>query len=447
MRYSSIVHLFRLGSEARIAQQTLWMGAITAVQAVSGFVMIILTARILGPEDFGMFSIFIATAAVLHGFISAPGHETITAFVTRDMIAEREEAAAQVLRLVFVITLALALCAYILFSLVTLTASELVGIPDTHTGAMLVCGLASLFMITSLECFASLRLANLLVLGFMVTTIGAVFRSAALLAVWILDGNLMMTSVVMAGAAAVTGVGLLASVMLSSGRGYLPQFLYGWSIKVSKDVIRYHLISFYQSKFGGLFGNLDVVLLGALVGPTQAGFYRSARRLVDTILMITGPLSLSVQTEYSRRWYNDDGAGVQSLSRRFTIAVVALAVIICGILIVGHGPIVRIALGPEFAEAAIPVLVMIPGAFAFMCVTALHVLPAATGHAMPSLIWTVAALGAQIAALVVLAPAYGANGAALAYTVYYLVFAILVSIFSVSLLRRITIVDGQARDQ
>ena len=443
MRYSNIIRLFRLGSEARVAQQTMWMGAITAVQAISGIVMVILTARILGAEGFGVFSIFIATALVFNGFISAPGHETITSFVTRYMIAEREAVAAQVLRMAFIIAFALALCAYILFSLVTLTSSELIGISDIHTSEMLVCGLASLLMTTHLECLAALRLANLLALGFIVISIGAAFRSVALLVVWILDGNLMMTSVIMAGAAAVTGVGLLASVMLSSGRGYLPRFLSGWSIKVPKEVARYHLISFYQSKFGGLFGNLDVVLLGALIGPTQAGFYRAARRLVDTTLIITQPLSLSVQTEYSRRWYNDDGAAVQSLSRRFTIVSVTLAVIIYGLLIIGHQPIILIALGPEFEEAAIPLLVMIPGAFLFMSVTALHVLPAATGHAMPSLIWTATALGAQVSALIILAPAYGANGAALAYTVYYLVFTILVCIFSVFLLRRITTVDDQ----
>ena len=122
---------------------------------------------------------------------------------------------------------ALALCAYILFSLVTLTASELIGIADIYTREMLVCGLASLLMTTHLECLAALRLANLLTLGFMIITIGTVFRSIALLAIWILDGNLMMTSMVMVGAAAVTGVGLLAFVMLSSGRGYLPRFLSG----------------------------------------------------------------------------------------------------------------------------------------------------------------------------------------------------------------------------
>lgn len=436
MKYPKILQSFRRGAKTRVAQQTFWMGMITAVQTVNGIVMVMLAARILGPEGFGLLSIFIGTAALLHGFLSAPGHETITAFVTKAMIAEREADAAAVLRMVLVAACALALCAYVLFALLALTASELVGIADTHADAMLVCGLASLSMTAYREFLATLRLANRLAFGFMAVVAGTVFRSAALFAVWRLDGDLMLTSLAVAGGAAVTGAGLFAAVTLSSGRGNLPRFLRVSSIAVPKDVIRFHFISFCQGKFGALFGNLDVVLLGALAGPTQAGFYRAARRLVETTVFIGEPLAMSAQTEYSRRWHNGDSGSVRRLSRRLTILAATLAMLIYGSLLIGHGPIIRIVLGPGFEEVATPLLVMIPGAFIFMSIAALYVLPAAAGHAMPSLIWTSTALVAQAAALMLLAPSYGANGAALAYTIYYLVFLILVAIFVVLLLPR-----------
>ena len=106
----------RRGVKTRVARQTFWMSMITAVQAVNGIVMVMLAARILGPEGFGLLSIFMGTAALVHGFISAPGQETITAFVTRAMIAEREADAAAVLRMVLVTACVLALCAYALFA-------------------------------------------------------------------------------------------------------------------------------------------------------------------------------------------------------------------------------------------------------------------------------------------------------------------------------------------
>lgn len=442
MKYPKILYSFRREAKTRVARQTMWMGLITAVQAINGIVMVILTARILGPEGFGLLSISIGAAALVHGFMSAPGHETITAFVTEAMIAEREADAAAVLRMVFVTACALALCAYTLFAVLALTASELIGVADTYADAMLVGGLASLSMTAYREFLATLRLANRLAFGFTAVATGTVFRSAALFAVWRLDGDLMMTSLALAGGAAVTGAGLFAAVALSSGRGNLPGFLRGSSIAVPKNVVRFHFISFCQGKFGALFGNLDVVLLGALAGPTHAGSYRAARRLVEATIFVGEPLAMSAQTEYSRRWHAGDRVGVRRLSCRLTILAVASAVLIYGSLLIGHEPIIRIILGPGFEEVATLLLVMIPGAFVFMSIVALYVLPAAGGHATPSLIWTSTALVAQVAALVILAPSYGANGAALAYTIYYFVLAILVAVFTVLFLRRSTNVSG-----
>lgn len=438
MKFPEVFRSFRQKAKTRVARQTFWMGMITAVQAINGIVMVMLAARILGPEGFGLLFIFIGAAALVHGFMSAPGHETITAFVTEAMIAEREADAAAVLRMVLVTACALALCAYALFALAALTASELIGVADAHADAMLVCGLASLSMVTYREFLASLRLANRLAFGFIVVVTGAVFRSAAMFAVWRLDGDLMMTSLALAGGAAVTGTGLLAAVALSAGRGYLPRFLCGSSIGVPKNIVRYHFILFCQSKFGALYANLDVVLLGALAGPIQAGLYRAARKMVEVAAFIAEPLAMSAQTEYSRRWHGGDRVGVRRLSRRLAILAVALAALIYGSLLIGHRPIIRIALGPGFEEAATPLLVMLPGAFMFMGVAALHPLPAAAGHATPSLIWFSAALAAQVAALALLAPSYGATGAGLAYTIYYLVFSILVITFTTRLLRRVS---------
>ena len=286
MKFPEVFRSFRRKAKTRVARQTVWMGMITAVQAINGIVMVMLAARILGPEGFGLLSIFIGAAALVHGFMSAPGHETITAFVTEAMIAEREADAAAVLRMVLVTACALALCAYALFALAALTASELIGVADAHADAMLVCGLASLSMVTYREFLASLRLANRLVFGFIVVVTGAITRSAALFAVWRLDGDLMMTSLALAGGAAVTGTGLLAAVALSAGRGHLPRFLRGSSIGVPKNIVRYHFILFCQSKFG------------ALVCKSRRSPARSAGRTDSS-----GPLSGCAKDGRNRRVY------------------------------------------------------------------------------------------------------------------------------------------------
>ena len=143
-----------------------------------------------------------------------------------------------------------------------------------------------------------------------------------------------------------------------------------------------------------------------------------------------------MQVEYSRRWYARDGAGLRRVSRRFTLLSVGLATLVYGLLILFHQPVIRIMLGPEFAGAASPLLILIPGAFAFMCVAALHVLPAATGRVMPSLIWNSTSLAALAVAMFLLVPAHGAEGAAWARTIFLLVLVAVVVPFAASVLRK-----------
>ena len=419
-------------SAGRVARQTLWMGTITVAQFLSGVALLALSARILGPEGFGVLAIFMSTATIFYAFLTVSGHEAITAFVTRSVTAGQYATAAATLRMAFATVQGLALLAYALLAAFALAASELVGIAKTHVAAMLVCGLAGLLMATHRESLAALRLANQLPLGLTAVVAGGLVRTAALLAVWRAGGGLMMVSLAIVAGAAVTGAWLFAAAAASAGRDRLPRFLTGWSVRVPRDVVRFQLLSFCQTKVGALYGHLDVILLGALVGPVQAGIYRAARRLVDVTTTPMEPLSLSVQAEYSRRWYAFDGIAFRRLSRRFTMLAIALAVATYGLLIVLYRPVIRIALGSEFEDAARPLLIMVPGAFALVSVAALRVLPASTGRALPSLIWTSAALAAQLTVLLILVPTHGAAGAAWAYTVYQLVLAAVVVVFAVA---------------
>ena len=101
-----------------------------------------------------------------------------------------------------------------------------------------------------------------------------------------------------------------------------------------------------------------------------------------------------------------------------------------------HGEVVRAAFGPRFEEAGSPLLFLIPGAVAFAAVAAVRVLPAAAGQASPHLASTAVALGAQLAAIAILAPAHGANGAAWGRATYDVVLAFVITPFAIATLLR-----------
>ncbi len=407
-------------SEARVVRQTLWMGAITAVKFLASIIQMALSARILGPEGLGILAVIIAVPALLFGFMALPGHETITTFVTRSLSAGRREEAAGTLCLAFAASLGLAMVSYALLPVFSFAASELIGIEQIHRSTLLWYGVTGLFMSTVLASTAVLRLTDQLRLGFAITVGSLLTRIVVITVAWLTDGGLFMVAMSYVAGAAVEGVGLFIAAAISIRRGGLPVLSMSLLLRVPRDVVRFQIMTFFQTKAGALSGTIDVILMSAFTSADQVGMYRAARQMIEATRLSIQPIAHGLQVEYSRRYYTSGGS-LRELSRRFTTLSVALAIMIYGLLALFHAPIIRAIFGSEFTGIAQPLLILILGSFAFMSIGALYGLPAATGRAEPLLIATWISLTAMVMAIVLLVPTHGAKGAAWANTAYFLV--------------------------
>ena len=409
------------------ARQMMWMAMILTIQVAGGIVQLMLTTRILGLETFGTLALFIAVTSLSFGLLSMPGSDTITTYITRSIVNERLEEATCILRFIFAAILGLALLAYGLLLVFSYPISNLLGIKEDYVSIMLIYGFTGICMAAHKESLSVLRLADRLPWGFSITTAAVLIQFTCLIITWKLGGGLLMVVLSLVAAACVNGFGMLLAATISLRGMGIPGILTSWSIKIPRDIVRFQAVSFCHSKIGTLGGNLDMLLLGAWTSTTQAGLYRAASRITAITRMPFQPIAPALQAEYSRYWYAADGVSLRNTTRRFTILTLILAVSIFGLLILFHQPIIQIMLGDEFTEVALPLLIMIPGSILFAGVSALYKLPAATGRAIPSLVWNSCALTAQFTALFLLVPEYGAIGAAWANTIYFLVWGIVVN--------------------
>jgi stage V sporulation protein B len=112
---------------------------------------------------------------------------------------------------------------------------------------------------------------------------------------------------------------------------------------------------FYQ-KLDGLFGivtkGLDVVLVGALLGPVETGYYRLAKSVSEAPLLMVSSVSSVTYTRLARLW----GAGNSAEFRRFVGRVslwvgLPLSLLIC-LAIPAAKPLVVLFAGPAYADAA-----------------------------------------------------------------------------------------------
>ncbi len=423
-------------SDRRVTRQTLWMIAITAAQLFGGLAQVTMSARILGPEAFGVLTIITAVTLLTYGLLAIPGGEAVTAFVTRGVAEGRPGEASSVLRFTLAVSLGLSFIAYAVLAILIFASSGLLGIDRVHMNVALLYGVVGIFLATQTETLATLRLSDRLPLGLAVVVAGAVTRIALLAAAWLTGGGLLAVVLAYIAGAAVNGVGLLVATTVSAPRSGMTSLLSSLSLRVPSDVVRFQTGAFGKSAIWVLAHNLDSVLLAQFAGAAEVGMYRGARYITDSTRYPFLPLKNAVQPEYSRQWHSGRGAALRRSSLRFALASFTLAATGYGLLAVFHQPITRVILGAEFSGAAPLALIMVIGSFVSSCVSTLTILPAAAGRVWPSLAGSGIGLVSSLAIIVWLAPSHGAVGAAWANTAYFIAFVAVVTPSAISILRQ-----------
>lgn len=418
----------------RVTQNIFWMGAIVGVQSVRNLVLLMISARILGPEEFGVLAIIMGTCAFLYGLVNIPNNDVITTFLARSMVRGEAAAASAILRMAFLVTQGMALVACMLVVVCALAGRGLIGLETDHVLALLVYALADFCIVTQHDSQAALRLANHLHLALLASLASLLVQTTALLAVWQWGGGLLEITLAVLTGAAIIGSGQFAAVLWASRKSALPALTTGRIAMLPRDIFHFQLLGFAQTKTQILHEHLPILLLGAMAGPVHAGAYRAARQIANFPLFALHPVQQSTYTEYSQRWHA--GGSFGRLPQRTTLLLTGLAILIAGLLFLLYPWIIPIVLGPGYENVSGPLLAMLPGICICISVSALHILPLAMGRGRPLLVWKVTALAVQLLVLLLLLPRHQALGAAWAYTAYYLVFAAMVISFSVTTLWR-----------
>ena len=444
-----------------MARQSFWLGAILVVQLLTGLVQLSLSAHILGPEGLGVLFIIIAVTSLMFGLLTLPGDEVVVTYVTRALAEERGAEAVRILRYTLCAALSMRLICYgvIVVAAVPIVEAFSSGAPAAwmqgifgsssvegaaaadvqqtdYLAPTLVYALSGILSSVTGENLAVLRVADRLHLGFAAMVCGGLTRIAVLVLALFGGGGLFSITLASALGAGVLGIALFSSMLVSLRPAGLSGLLRSFSIVVPGEIIKFQLSNFGRSSVDALNRQLDVLLVAGLTSVGQLGLYRAVHQIVEATRRGFEAFGLGVQSEYSKLWFASDRAAVRRLALRFTVLTAALGVAGYGLLAILHEPIIDIVLGADFAAAATPLLIMIPGGLAFACVAAVYTLPAATGRALPHFLATSAALVVQVIAMIAWTPTHGASGAAGASSLYFLVFAVALIPFLAAVWRR-----------
>jgi O-antigen/teichoic acid export membrane protein len=172
---------------------------------------------------------------------------------------------------------------------------------------------------------------------------------------------------------------------------------------------------------------LDVIIVGAIAGSAAAGIYGGAVRLVAAGIIIDTAIRVVVSPAFSALLHQGRSDTVQSLYRTAATWLVLFSSPVY-IMLAIYSPLVLSWLGESFEAGADALVVLCLGALTTLMAGNIHSVLLMSGHSGWAAVNKLVAVAINIAGNLLLVPAIGILGAALAWSISVFVDAFLASI-------------------
>ena len=195
-------------------------------------------------------------------------------------------------------------------------------------------------------------------------------------------------------------------------------------ISQSPGLLRFVVNSNLNVILRSLTQRIDVLLVGAVLGPGATGLYHLARRSTAAAMVVGRPIQQAVYPETARLWAAGEAARFRSLHLRIDLATGVASVLALAVILPYLDPIVARLFGPDFLPAVPAIAVMGVAVALFMGGVTLNPALLSMGRDRRLVGVTLCATAAFFAALVPLMDRLGLLGAAWAHVVFNLVWLV-----------------------
>lgn len=170
--------------------------------------------------------------------------------------------------------------------------------------------------------------------------------------------------------------------------------------------------------------SVDVVLVRHFAGDQQTGLYAAAVQWSEFVWFLPIAIEGVMLQTTARLWIQGQRDDITQLVSRLVRYVALTTAFLLLFVLVFSEQIVTLYFGPEFKGAAVPLQLLVPGAFAFSLARVIRPVIQARGWVMTLLKVVVAATVINIALNAALVPSWGAAGASVATSVSFIGVAI-----------------------
>jgi len=415
----------------RLIHNTGWLFRSTIITTGLRFVQAIVLARFLGPENFGIYATITTSTIVINQLTSSRVWEMSIKFTSKYLEQGDKQKSKAMIRLSYLIDTATGVLAFLILFLVAGPISRLLIKDPSFIQLVRIYALWNIATIPIDSSTAILRIADQFKELAYYNIAEATLRLSAILFAIASFGTL--DAILIAMLVSTTSSSLL--ILIQVFRAMRSMGLSNWqraslSPLASElgSIFRFTITSNLNDVLKLLKRNVDVLLVGYLMGPTHAGFVKFARSVSDLLGFPIGPFYAASYPEFVRLWHKGARTKLKQFFLNLTIPSILygfVALISVGLL----APfIIRIIGGGEYIPAISTLQWFAVGAGLSIALNFGHPLLTAIGAIHWSVVAQSAGIIAQIMVLIALIPITGSTAAGQAFMIANLLWMVITTL-------------------
>ena len=420
----------------RLARNTVWILASRGFNSIVSIAYLAITARALGPENFGAFTLILTYAQLLANLVQFQSWKGIVRYGALHMAAQRSDRLERLFGFAATLDFGSAVTgALIAVAGVPLLAPLFDWSPQDQVTVALFA--AVLLLTTGSTPSGILRLSDRFDLSAYAEAVGPLTRLVGAITVWTTGGGVVGFLIVWVAAAAAQGVAKwFAAVVINGARLAFGRSAFQTAGAENEHIWRFMLQTNASNSVSLFWIQLGTLTVGAFAGAAEAGAFRLARKLAEGIIRPIEPIALAVYPELARLVADDDHKQLRKVVTRITMISSALALGLVLVTGLAGELILRIFAGKEF-EFAYPFLFLLSIATAIE-LAGFAFEPVQNAHGRSWIILRSKLIAAAIYGLLmlVLLPRMGAQGAAFAAIICSLLIFLQLAVFTARLLQK-----------
>ena len=409
-------------NEARFAQRLRNITHLLAGNFASSFIGLIgfaLTARALGPSQYGVLALCFAYARGMERLIAFRSWQPLIKYGAEALHDDELEPLGALFKFGLLLDIGTALLAWAIAVLLVLLAGPKVGISqDMSRFVILFCTVLP-FQMTGMS-IAVLRLFDRYQVLAYAQVVGSCIR--ALLCALGLAANWGLTEFLLlwAGTQILGSVNMtilafielrargITNVMSAPLRGITTRFPGLFKFSVSSNL---------SLTIRSSANELDTLLVGYLTDPASAGLYHIAKRIGRIAQQAGGQVQAVLFPDLARAWASNDLAAFRKMIAQAQLLLICLGVTALIIIAAAINRVLELTAGPEFVAAGPLVVIQMAAVILILNATILYSALLAMSLESSALRNTFVAIAFFHLTLILLVPTFGPMGANIAHIV------------------------------